>query len=117
MSIYNLVTNGSYENGTLLPWLTLNTTLTSQFAHLGYYSARLEGGTLNSYIAQFVEARPGDSYEFLISLAKIGPTPSPPITLQVLFYDESYNYLGNGLISNILPDNIPNVENDTWTYI
>ena len=43
MSIQNLVVNGSFENGALPPWVGQNATVTTQFSHSGFWSARLLG--------------------------------------------------------------------------
>ncbi|MEC1538283.1 hypothetical protein P9D55_20310 [Bacillus sonorensis] len=49
--------NGGFETGTLAPWVGVNTTVTSEFSHSGFFSARLFGGTFTSYITQFVGGR------------------------------------------------------------
>ncbi|MCU4666861.1 NTTRR-F1 domain, partial [Bacillus paralicheniformis] len=72
MSIQNLVVNGSFENGALPPWVGQNATVTTQFSHSGFWSARLLGGAVTSFIAQFVPVDAGEGLEFLVSLAKEG---------------------------------------------
>ncbi|MUG72736.1 NTTRR-F1 domain [Paenibacillus validus] len=117
MSITNIIVNGGFETGSLLPWINFNATITTDFSHSGFYAARLLGGDLNSFITQFVPATPGESYEFLVSLAKVGTAPSPPISLTVAFYNDSFTFLGYGLITTIQTDRLPDVNDDTWLEI
>ncbi|WP_336606107.1 hypothetical protein [Heyndrickxia oleronia] len=42
--------NGDFENGTLTPWLSTNTSIISLNTHSGYYSSLLHGGSVNSYV-------------------------------------------------------------------
>lgn len=80
MSIENRVINGGFETGTFSPWVPSNATITSQFSHSGSFAARLFGGNVNSFIFQYVDANPTERFEFLVSLAKVGPlTVSPQI--------------------------------------
>src|SRR4051812_45296070 len=100
MSIQNLIINGGFETGTLVPWTSSNTTVTNLFSHSGTFSARLQGGPITSYIAQFVPVTPGVSYELLISLAKVGVQPAAPVVIQVFYFDNLFNLLGQGLFAN-----------------
>ncbi|MFB5761484.1 NTTRR-F1 domain [Paenibacillus medicaginis] len=59
MPIQNRIVNGGFESGTLFPWITMNAVVTSQFSHSGMFSARLQGGPVISYLAQFVPANSG----------------------------------------------------------
>jgi hypothetical protein len=117
MTIQNLIVNGSFETGTLAPWVSANTTITNLFSHSGTFSARLQGGPITSYIAQFVSVTPGDSFEFLISLAKVGVLPAAPVVLQVFYFDSLFNLLGQGLFTNVPINRIPNAEDSTWLEI
>nr|WP_254241439.1 NTTRR-F1 domain [Bacillus safensis] len=84
MSFQNLIVNGGFEIGTLFPWSGVNTTITSQFSHSGYFTVGFLGGTVTSYIAQFVPAKAGEGSEFLVSLAREGFLPAPSVTIQLL---------------------------------
>ncbi|MCY8552714.1 NTTRR-F1 domain, partial [Bacillus haynesii] len=118
MSIQNLVVNGSFENGALPPWVGQNATVTTQFSHSGFWSARLLGGAVTSFIAQFVPVDAGEGLEFLVSLAKEGfPAPSPQVQIQVSYFDSSFNFLGQGLFLNIPFNRLPIVENNTWLEV
>ncbi|MCH1627610.1 NTTRR-F1 domain [Fredinandcohnia quinoae] len=72
MSLNDLIINGDFETGSLSPWIVFNAIPTISFSHSGIYSALLPGGDLNSFIAQFVPATPGQSFGIIVSLAKIG---------------------------------------------
>lgn len=37
MTIQNLIVNGSFETGTLSPWVGMNATITSQYSHSGFF--------------------------------------------------------------------------------
>ena len=41
MTIQNLIINGGFETGTLSPWTGVNATITNQYSHSGFFSARL----------------------------------------------------------------------------
>lgn len=117
MTIENRVINGGFETGTFSPWAATNATITNQFSHSGSFAARLLGGNVNSFVFQFVEANPTKRFEFLVSLAKVGPLTSPPVSLSVAFYNASFGFLGYGLITNIPSSRLPNVENETWLEV
>ncbi|MED1525643.1 NTTRR-F1 domain [Bacillus licheniformis] len=117
MSFQNLIVNGEFETGTLFPWSGVNTTITSQFSHTGYFSARFLGGTVTSYIAQFVSARAGEGNEFLVSLAREGFLPAPSVTIQVTYFDSQFNFLGYGLFAIVPSSRIPVAENGTWLEV
>ncbi|MEH7521557.1 NTTRR-F1 domain, partial [Priestia megaterium] len=117
MSIQNLIINGGFETGTLTPWTSANTTVTSQFSHSGSLSARFQSSPFASYIGQFVPLNPGESMEVLASFAKVGTAPSTPVFIQVTFYDSLSNFLGPGLGTTILGGRIPTADNNTWLEI
>ncbi|MES9769602.1 NTTRR-F1 domain, partial [Priestia megaterium] len=117
MSIQNLIINGGFETGTLTPWTSANTTVTSQFSHSGSLSARFQSSPFTSYIGQFVPLNPGESMEVLASFAKVGTAPSTPVFIQVTFYDSLSNFLGPGLGTTILGGRIPTADNNTWLEI
>jgi hypothetical protein len=83
LSIQNIVINGRFETGTIAPWVSMNAVVTSQYAHSDFYSVRLQGGNIVSYIAQIVPVNPG-SYEFFVSLAKVSSLPSPPVQAHLI---------------------------------
>ncbi|PTY75922.1 hypothetical protein B5V88_13475, partial [Heyndrickxia sporothermodurans] len=118
MAIRDLIVNGDFESGTLSPWIILNASTTVTFSHSGYFSAQLFGGDLNSFIGQFVPASAGQSFELIVSLSKIGVNPSPPVTIQVTYFDSLFNFLGFGKLTNIATERVPNVENNvTWLEV
>jgi hypothetical protein len=117
MSIQNLIINGGFETGTLTPWSSANTTVTSQFSHSGSFSARFQSSPFTSFIGQFVPLNPGERIEVLASFAKVGTAPSTPVFIQVTFYDSLSNFLGPGLGITIPIGHIPTVDNDTWLEI
>ncbi|MET3505397.1 NTTRR-F1 domain [Halalkalibacter oceani] len=114
MSINNAVQNGSFEIGGFAPWLFVNSIRTTAASHSGSYAAQLAGGNVNSFITQYVPATAGESYEILVSLAKEGNSPSPPISLTVAYYDASFTFLGYGLITNLPVNRLPNVQEENW---
>lgn len=117
LSIENRIINGGFETSSFPPWSAFNATISTQFSHSGFYSARLLGGSVNSYIFQYVEANPAERFEFLVSLAKAGTLSGPPITLSVAYYNASFSFLGYGLITNIPSSRLPNVEDETWLEV
>jgi hypothetical protein len=90
-----------FETGIFSPWIPSSATITSQFSHSVSFAVRLLGGNVNSFIFQYVEANPTERFEFLVSLAKVGPLTSPPVSLSVAYYNASFGFLGYGLITNI----------------
>ncbi|MCY8434002.1 NTTRR-F1 domain, partial [Bacillus haynesii] len=117
MSIQNAVMNGGFETGTFSPWVGVNASVTSQFSHSGFFSARFLGGTVTSYIAQFVPARAGEGSEFLVSLAREGFLPAPSVTIQVTYFDSQFNFLEYGLFAIVPSSRIPAAENGTWLEV
>ncbi|KAB2495252.1 NTTRR-F1 domain [Priestia endophytica] len=118
MSIQNLIVNGGFETGILSPWFFSNATVTNQFSHSNFYSARLQGGNTVSYIGQLVPVNPGDTFELLVSLAsQIGSSQEAPIQIQVIYLDGLSNSLGSGLFIHVPINRIPTVVNRTWLEI
>ncbi|WP_313894937.1 NTTRR-F1 domain [Psychrobacillus sp.] len=117
MTIQNLVINGDFETGTLSPWISDNATITNQYSHSGFFSARLQGGNVVSFIAQTVSVNEGEGFELLVSLAKVGFSPAAPVQIQVIYLDSMDNSLGNGIFVNVPVDRIPTADNDTWLEI
>ncbi|MGK9183779.1 NTTRR-F1 domain [Priestia filamentosa] len=117
MAIQNLIVNEGFETGTLSSWFFSNATVTSQFSHSNFYSARLQGGNIVSYIGQLIPVNPGDTFELLVSLAKVGFAQAAPIQIQVIYLNSLSNSLGNGLFTNIPVNRIPTGDNRTWLEI
>lgn len=114
MFFKDLVGNGSFETGEFSPWIQSGAAITSRFSHSGFLSLQLAGGTVDAYVFQFTPVKPAVSFEFLVSLSKIGVAPSPLVTITVLYYDADYNFLQLGLLAEIPPDHLPNVEDKIW---
>lgn len=115
MSLNNLVVNSSFETGSLSPWIGFNASITSAYAHTGFFSVLLQGDNINAYIYQFVPVTSGDRYELLTSIAKVGVGTAPAVTIQLLYYDASFNFLGYGIIESININSVPDVTiNNTW---
>lgn len=72
---------------------------------------------MTSFIAQTIPVNAGEGFEFLVSLAKVGFAPAAPIQIQVIYLDNAFNTLGNGLFINVPVDRIPTGDNDTWLEI
>jgi hypothetical protein len=117
VSIQNVLINGGFETGSIVPWNASNTVITSQFSHTGAYSARLQGGAVTSYISQYFLAAPGNGIEFLASFAKVGANPSIPIVVQIYFLSSSYVVLSLGLNFNVPTNRIPNINDATWLEV
>ncbi len=60
MAINDLIINGGFETGTLIPWDSLGAVVTSQFRHSGTFAAQLAGGAGNAFLVQFLPANPGE---------------------------------------------------------
>jgi hypothetical protein len=114
MSLNNLVVNGDFASGSLLPWLSLNAQITGVNSHSGLYSARLQGGNASAYLIQYLSVTPGEKYELLLSLAKAGAAQSPPVNISISYYDDSNNFLGYGLNENVYVNRLPNGTTAEW---
>lgn len=90
ISVRNILVNPGFETGAFYPWSSFHSAITAQFSHTGFFSARLEGEGVNSYIFQIIPIKEKVNYDFLASLAKIGPLPSPPVTLAINYYDNFF---------------------------
>ncbi|WP_237691071.1 NTTRR-F1 domain [Paenibacillus caui] len=114
--IQNIVANSGFESGSLTPWSSNQASVTTNEAHTGNYAALLNGG-VNSFIYQTVSVTPGDSYELKLSVAKIGVSTAPLISISVQFYNANLAFLSYGLINSIRIDSLPAVQNDTWKTV
>ncbi|MEW4282455.1 NTTRR-F1 domain [Priestia koreensis] len=115
MDINNVVMNSGFESNSLQPWVSLNGLLSKNYSHTGSFSVILQGGNINAFLYQFVPAMAGESFEFLVSIGKLGYSTPSTVTLQISYYDDALNFLGYGLIESIDVDRIPNpTVTNTW---
>ena len=112
--VTNRITNTSFEADTLSPWVSLNGTIINNESHSGFRAVQLSGGMTNSFVYQTVPVSPGESFELIVSLAKVGDMPAPPMTLAINYYDNAFNFMDYGIITHVDVDRIPNVENCLW---
>lgn len=117
MSFDEQIVNGSFEAGTFSPWTASNAVLTSQFSHSGLFAAQLAGGTANAYIFQFVPVDQENRLMFVVSLARVGPLPSPMVSIIISYFDADFNFLGQGLITNIPAGHLPDVNENNWLEV
>ncbi|WP_176543586.1 NTTRR-F1 domain, partial [Bacillus toyonensis] len=118
--ITNLIINGGFENGTLLPFLTVNASIDGTHSHTGVFSASLFGGIGNAVIAQEVPVSSNQNYELLASLAKVGAAASPTISITIAYYAGAVipaNFLGYGLSVIIPSDRLPDNSQNTWLTV
>jgi hypothetical protein len=115
MGIANLVFNGSFELG-LTGWISQNTSITSQYSH-SYTNSALLAATGPGYVAQFIPAAPGISYELLVSMGKLGTAVSSPVIVEVTFLNSSFAVLGLSLHVNIPAGRLPDVLDEDWREI
>ncbi len=117
MSLYDLIVNGNFETGSLIPWTTYDTIITSQYSHSGVFSAQFPAGPSFSFLYQFVPATPGQRLEFLVSLGKIGDEPSPQIDLIILYADSFLTYIEPGLLLILPQDFLPEANERNWIEV
>jgi len=113
----NRIVNGSFESGSLAPFTGVNAVIITTNSHSGSRSVRLTGGTSNSFIQQFVPVSPGENFELLVSLAKLGTAVSPSFSISVGYYNASFSFLGNGLVISIPSGRLPDNNEDDWVEI
>jgi len=70
-----------------------------------------------SFIAQFVPAAAGESFELVDSLAKAESAPSAAVTLQVNYFNSAFSFLGQGLFTSIPLDGLADADNNAWLEI
>ena len=117
--IKNRIVNGGFETGTLSPFIVNNPSFVSinnSNSHSGVYSAKLSGGLTNAIIAQAVPVSPNETFELFVSLSKIGPFPSPLIAINVQYYNGN-TFLGDGLVTFILSNRIPDNNEKDWLEV
>ncbi|MED1791002.1 NTTRR-F1 domain, partial [Brevibacillus laterosporus] len=117
MPVKNKAVNGDFETGSLVPWISTNVTINNQQSHSGTFSALLFGTTTSSLMFQTVPVTTGDSFEFFLSIAKIGNLPSPQVNIAVIYVNAASIPISIGM-SVILPVNhLPNNLNNDWITI
>ncbi|WP_157829980.1 NTTRR-F1 domain [Bacillus sp. SN10] len=117
--IKNRIVNGGFETGTLSPFIVNNPSFVSINginSHSGVYSAKLSGGLTNAIIAQAVPVSPNETFELFVSLSKVGPFPSPLIAINVQYYNGN-TFLGDGLVTFILSNRIPDNNEKDWLEV
>jgi len=117
MSFTDLIKNVGFESGSFPPWIPHNAIITHQYTHSGFFASQLAGGTVNAYINQIVPIEPGQGYEMVVALSKVGVQPSPALTITVGYYDLGFNFLGYGLIRNIKSGALPDVNDEKWIEV
>lgn len=119
--IDNRIVNGGFENSTVSvsPFSGSNVTIITTNSHSGSNSARFVGGTSSATLSQLVPVSPGENFEFLVSLAKIGSNTSPPIDIFISYRDSNNNAIPNALTTTIhIPSGrLPNNNEDDWIEI
>lgn len=115
--MYNSIVNGGFESGALTPFTGANTVIDGTRSHAGTFSARLAGGTANAFVQQFIPVLPGDGFELFVSLSKVGPAASSPVSITVGYYNGSFAFLGYGLIAFIPAGRLPSVTDNDWQEI
>ncbi|WP_142942967.1 NTTRR-F1 domain [Bacillus wiedmannii] len=117
--IKNRIVNGGFETGTLSPFIVNNpsfVSINSSTSHSGVYSAKLSGGLTNAIIAQAVPVSPNETFELFVSISKVGPFPSPLIAINVQYYNGN-TFLGDGLVTFILSNRIPDNNEKDWLEV
>ncbi|MFB5588758.1 NTTRR-F1 domain [Bacillus cereus] len=117
--IKNRIVNGGFETGTLSPFIVNNpsfVSINSSNSHSGVYSAKLSGGLATAIIAQAVPVSPNETFELFVSLSKVGPFPSPLIAINVQYYNDN-TFLGDGLVTFILSNRIPDNNEKDWLEV
>ncbi|WP_180233422.1 NTTRR-F1 domain [Bacillus sp. AFS059628] len=117
--IKNRIVNGGFETGTLSPFIVNNPSFVSinnSTSHSGVYSAKLSGGLATAIIAQAVPVSQNETFELFVSLSKVGPFPSPLIAINVQYYNGN-TFLGDGLVTFILSNRIPDNIEKNWLEI
>lgn len=113
----NRIINGGFETGSIYPFSASNVFITNTNSHLGVFSAQLVGGVMNSYLAQFVSISPHETFKFFASFTKIGSSISPPIRIVIAYYDASFNFLENGLVTQIVTDRLCTNDEGDWLEV
>jgi hypothetical protein len=117
--IDNRIVNGGFEDGTTIsPFSGSNVTIINTNSHSGSRSARFAGGTGNASLSQTVPVSPGENFEFLVSLAKLGTSTSPPINIVISYRDSSNNVIPTAQTTISIPSGrLPNNNEDDWMEI
>ncbi|WP_175075014.1 NTTRR-F1 domain, partial [Terribacillus sp. AE2B 122] len=114
----NIVENGGFESGSLVPWVSSFASITQQFVHSGNFAAELDGGQNVAYLAQYaIPAIPGNSYSLSLYLAKDSELAAPPVQIQIIFLNEAFQTTGTGLFQAVSAENIPYAGQGNWATI
>ncbi|WP_372486488.1 NTTRR-F1 domain [Brevibacillus laterosporus] len=117
MPFGNKIVNGNFETGSLIPWSSSNVAISNLQSHTGSYSALLFGNAANSFLFQAVPVTVGDSFEFFLSIAKIGNLPSPQVDIALIYLNAASTPISIGM-SIILPTgHLPDNLNNNWSTI
>ncbi|WP_419887818.1 NTTRR-F1 domain [Neobacillus niacini] len=99
--IDNRIVNGGFETGTISPFSGLGVSIRNTMSHSGNFSIGFTGGSGTFSFSQLVNVTPGETFEFLASLAKINSFTSPPISINISYLDSSNNTVGTALTITI----------------
>lgn len=117
--IQDLIENGRFELGSIAPWIGLNARVISKTHPRvdGVYSAVLKSGNINASIEQLVNVLPGETYQFIASLATDKKGYSPPVSIYLEYLDRNLDSVGNGLEVTIEKGQLPNGRKGTFKTI
>lgn len=117
--IQDLIENGRFELGSIAPWKGVNARVISKTRPRvdGVYCAALKGGNIDASIEQLVNVLPGETYQFIASLATDKKGYSPPLSITLEFLDENLNKLSNGLEAVIGKGQLPNGKKGTFKMV
>lgn len=116
LPFFDLVFNGGFEDGNLSPWIPFNASIKFFPSHTGFYSARLDGGNVNSYITQITNG--SSRCKFSMALGKTSAAISPTISISVDFLSSTFQFLGTGLILVIPAGHLQDVTIDgKWLVV
>ncbi|HDR7713244.1 NTTRR-F1 domain [Bacillus cereus] len=114
--VSNLILNGDFEKGTFYPFVAGNAEIVSTNSHSGIYSASLNGGISSSFLIQDISVSQNESYNFFISLAKMGGARSSPLLIRITYFNNS-TLLEVGLEIIIPSDRLPSNNDNKWLEI
>lgn len=102
--IQNKIVNGGFEAG-LSSWISQNVTVVQTPANEGFSAALLQGGALNSFLIQSVQAGPGDTFELMFSIARDTAGTTSTVSVSIAYFSATNAFLGYGLVENVrVPD-------------
>nr|WP_318540708.1 NTTRR-F1 domain [Terribacillus saccharophilus] len=114
----NIVRNGGFESGSLVPWVSSFASITQQYTHSGNYAARLDGGQETAFIAQYVSpVIAGYNYNLSVYLARESEQSAPTVQIQIIFLTANFQTAGRGLLLDIPSDSIPVAPLQGWREV